>query len=132
VFAFTHWLSGWGCALTLTETQTRNQALEHFSIEITRCWIFFMFFISTLVLFLLDTHFSHVIPTVLSDVHVCRSVCFLFWSVFHFRMPNVRTVINFMAQTEIKRKKAKSMCLGARFRLRMGHEILYSVYFSFI
>jgi len=125
VFAFTHWLSGWGCALTLTETQTRNQALEHFSIEITRCWIFFflfgfcMIFILTLVLFLLDTHFSHVIPTVLSDVHVCRSVCFLFWSVFHFRMPNVRCH-KFYGPNRNKKKESKEHVLGGEIQIKDG------------
>jgi len=51
--------------LTLTETQTRNQALEHFSIEITRCWIFFFFSVFVRLLFRLWFYFcwTHIFHT---------------------------------------------------------------------
>lgn len=130
MFAFSWRLNGWALLwLYPKKHKLTIKYLNIFSIEITRYLIF-----STLLLFLFFfcwTHFSHVIPTVLFDVHV--SVCFLFWSVFHFRMPNVRTVINFMAQTRKQNGKMESkkhVLLGENFS--MGHEISYSVYFSFI
>jgi len=106
--------------------------LNIFSIEITRCLIFSTLLLFYLFFFFCWTHFSHVIPTVLFDVHV--SVCFLFWSVFHFRMPNVRTVINFMAQTRKQNGKMESkkhVLFGGEFQYGPWN-FVFSLFFFYL
>lgn len=133
MFAFSWRLNGWGFALTLPEeTQTHNQALEHFFHWNYAVSDFFDFAFILFIFFFCWTHFSHVIPTVLFDVHV--SVCFLFWSVFHFRMPNVRTVINFMAQTRKQNGKMESkehVLFGGEFQYGPWN-FVFSLFFFYL